>query len=377
MKPIEMDLHCFDLRFRETRIQRESACRKLLQSMASQGQQSPVWAVQSEEKWVLIDGYLRFEVMQRLGKDTLLMVHSEHPVKEAALAYLRAQHTHPIEPIEEAWIIADLLAEDTSQAEVAKQLGRDKSWVCRRLSLIQDLPETVQQAIRTGQLSTWSATRIMKPLARANTDHAEQLLTLLQQTPLSTRQLDTWYGYYQTANQGQREKMVQQPALFLQSLTESTFTEQAKQLKEGPEGEWLTGIQRVVRGLRQLRRQEKTLFTPLTQSPQQMAPLIQAFDSLEHQFYALQKQIKERQHAQRTHPGSHTSASPKQHAHSQDQPVTESVPQHSPSGAEGKDDCASIRCREVGRHHLDLARSLLQHTGECSSDSGTSAGTRD
>jgi len=40
--------------------------------------------------------------------------------------------------LEEAWIIHALVQDDgMSQVEVAKLLGRHKSWVCRRLALIE------------------------------------------------------------------------------------------------------------------------------------------------------------------------------------------------------------------------------------------------
>jgi hypothetical protein len=42
--------------------------------------------------------------------------------------------------LEEAWIIHALVQDDgMSQVEVAKLLGRHKSWVCRRLALIERL----------------------------------------------------------------------------------------------------------------------------------------------------------------------------------------------------------------------------------------------
>ena len=42
------------------------------------------------------------------------------------------------------------------------------------------------------------ATRVLAPLARANTAQATQLLTALTATPLTTRELHTWFQHYQT-----------------------------------------------------------------------------------------------------------------------------------------------------------------------------------
>ena len=50
-------------------------------------------------------------------------------------------------------------------------------------------PRSCSQRVRKGDLSTWAATRVLAPLARANTEHAAQLLSALAATSLSTREL--------------------------------------------------------------------------------------------------------------------------------------------------------------------------------------------
>ena len=46
--------------------------------------------------------------------------------------------------------------------------------VSRRLDLVCGLPDPLLQAVREGTFSPWAATRILAPLARANSDHGQR-----------------------------------------------------------------------------------------------------------------------------------------------------------------------------------------------------------
>jgi ParB-like chromosome segregation protein Spo0J len=56
---------------------------------------------------------------------------------------------------EAAWIVYALVRDDgLSQLEVAELLGRHKSWVSRRLALLEKLADEVRADLRLGLLST-------------------------------------------------------------------------------------------------------------------------------------------------------------------------------------------------------------------------------
>ena len=63
--------------------------------------------------------------------------------------------------------------EEYSKANIAKSLGKSEAWICRRLQLITQLPCFVKEAIYQGTVSSWTANRILIPLARANCEHAK------------------------------------------------------------------------------------------------------------------------------------------------------------------------------------------------------------
>ena len=61
---------------------------------------------------------------------------------KAAIHGLNQTGRRPHE-LEEAWIVRALVREDgLTQSEVAELLGRHKSWVCRRLALLEKLAPT-------------------------------------------------------------------------------------------------------------------------------------------------------------------------------------------------------------------------------------------
>jgi hypothetical protein len=70
--------------------------------------------------------------------------------------------------MEEALVLQSLYREDgLTQIEIAALLGRDKSWVSRRIALIERLSEEVQEDIRLGLISVITGRELAK-LPRGN-----------------------------------------------------------------------------------------------------------------------------------------------------------------------------------------------------------------
>jgi hypothetical protein len=99
------------------------------------------------------------------------------------------------------------------------------------------LPDAALIAVRDGTLSSWSASRVVVPLARANAEHADQLLTALADAPLSTRELRCWFEHYQKAFRSARDHMVSRPRLFIDALQANGEQRAGERLRDGPEGE--------------------------------------------------------------------------------------------------------------------------------------------
>jgi hypothetical protein len=91
---------------------------------------------------------------------------SVHALKAAMIALNRRKGA--ISDLEEGMVVHSLCREDgLSQVEVALLLGRHKSWVCRRLSLIERLCDEALEHIRLGLIPT-SVGRELCRLPRGN-----------------------------------------------------------------------------------------------------------------------------------------------------------------------------------------------------------------
>ena len=263
----ELDLHRLELRFAKTRIAEPQAVQRIAASLERCGQLVPCVVVtdpqptaSGDERLVLIDGYRRVAALRRLGRDTVGIECWTCDVTTALINLLTRGQDRGLAIIEQALLLRELLLEQRlSQQELARRCGHDVSWVNRRLQLLQGLPDRVLAAVCAGQLSSWAASRILVPLARANTEHAERLLQALARQPLSTRELRQWFEHYQTASRASRERMVNHPALLVQALQERHAVQSSEQLRDGPEGACAVDVRRIEASIARLRQRLPSL----------------------------------------------------------------------------------------------------------------------
>ena len=270
---MELDLHRLELRFAATRISDALAVQRLANSIEANGQLVECVAAgePADVGLVLIDGYRRVAALRRLGRDTAKVQCWSCPVGQALAQVLARAGSRPFMPIEEALLLRELIdAHGLTQREAARQCARDVSWVQRRLMLLGGLPEALLQAVREARVSSWAATRVFVPLARANNEHASRLLASLDAQPLSTRELWTWFDHYQRAQRAQRERMVEHPRLFIDSLNERERELDARRLREGPEREAMGELGHLHSLLERVCRRLQPLSTPVA------APLARA-----------------------------------------------------------------------------------------------------
>jgi transcriptional regulator with XRE-family HTH domain len=197
-----------------------------------------------------------------LGRDTAHIEVWSCDAAQGLLRGLAASQARRFAPLEEALVLRELLQSfGLSQHEVAHRSGRDVSWVSRRLSLLSALSDPVLEAVRAGTLSCWAATRVLAPLARANSAHAEALLKTAREESLSTRELSLWFTHYQRAQRLVRERMIERPRLFLQAFGAQQTERHDEQLRAGPEGRCLQDV-RHLNALIGRVRQHLTALTP-------------------------------------------------------------------------------------------------------------------
>jgi ParB/RepB/Spo0J family partition protein len=162
-------LDFFDERFASYRLGSAVAEPTMVDSLREFGQLSPVVCCQREKIACLIDGYRRLRAAPEINMTDLRVVFLELDDRQAKAAMYRLnQPCRRIHVLEEAWIIHALIREDgLSQLEAADLLGRHKSWVCRRLALLEKLAPQARQDLQLGLLSATAARELLR-LPRGN-----------------------------------------------------------------------------------------------------------------------------------------------------------------------------------------------------------------
>lgn len=367
-----IDRHRIDTPFAPTRVHHDEAVRRLITSLEAVGQQVPLIVVQVGERLVLVDGYRRWEALGRLGRDRVQCVVWHCDLAEALGGVLAHHQARPFEPIEQAWVLSAMQAEGMSQRALAACVGKDPSWVNRRLALLSALSEPLQEAVREGVVSSWAANRVFVPLARANSADAERLLEQLRREPLSTRELATWLDHYRQGNRTVRERLLAHPRLFIQSLAAESGAEDPP---ADPEGQWLEDLERMRRQLGRLRRRLAGLLEPCP-APATWQTLRAAVAKTAEALERLRQPLQEDPDAHRDPTPDHPRSAPQGDGHPPDRPHPGPLPPYGAEGAErGRQPTTAPRDERTARAHIAAARALLQGPGECGADSGDATGT--
>lgn len=301
----EIEIRQCDLRYAHTRIERPKESLALAASIGRIGQIVPVTVTTT---FVLLDGYLRVKALKHLGRDTVMAEIWDCPEEEALVEILARSHNRTWDVLEEAALLAELHDRcHLSQERIASMVGRTQSWVSSRLVLYGALSEDMMVLIRKGAVSTWTATRVIAPIARAIPEHGKALCEHLSCVSLSTREMARFFQHYQKATRRQRDAMVGDPVLFVKSLHARQEGRDARALREGPEGTWCKDLNVVTHILARLLTRVPTLFYE-GQSQLDRRVLLTAFEESKKHFIELEREIRRHDDHRREQAGHHESS---------------------------------------------------------------------
>jgi ParB-like chromosome segregation protein Spo0J len=152
---VQIELHQLELRYQALRAAEPLRRRKLLSALCETAQQVPVIVVAATvpetkpARYVLIDGYLRVDILRSLGHDVVEATVWTLGETEALIARFhlegRARST-----VEEAWLLEHLAKDEgLSLEELGRRLCRTTSWVSRRLGLrkVRVLPVSMRSPV--------------------------------------------------------------------------------------------------------------------------------------------------------------------------------------------------------------------------------------
>jgi ParB family transcriptional regulator, chromosome partitioning protein len=219
----EIEFHQLDLRHEGLRVRRPEREKRLLSSLAERGQQVAIVVIRLPEepnRYLVIDGYKRIRALQRLRHDTVRVTIWDMDETEALILDRSLRTAEKETALEQGWLLSELHTSfSLTMDELARRFDRSVSWVSRRLSLIRELPEPVQQQIRLGKIGAHAAMKYLAPMARVKRYDCERLAEKIAYHQFTTREVGMLYTAWQ-AQPLMRESIIDDPKLFLRAQRE-------------------------------------------------------------------------------------------------------------------------------------------------------------
>jgi len=201
--------------YRRYRIADLPAEEAMAGSLRRWGQLSPVVACAHGQQLELLDGFKRLAAARQVTGWATLSVRvvdvDERTAKVAILGLNRGQR--PVRELEEAWIVQALVRDDgLTQVEAAQLLGQHKSWVCRRLALLEKLSAGVKEDLRLGLLGPALARQLTRlPAGNEQAGNQQAVLALTRRQTLTAQEVSGVIELLQGASPEQAAFVLQKP----------------------------------------------------------------------------------------------------------------------------------------------------------------------
>jgi ParB/RepB/Spo0J family partition protein len=196
--------------YRRYRLGDPEAEEAMAGSLRRWGQLSPVVACERAGRLELIDGFKRLSAARQIGALSSLSVRvleADEPTAKAAILGLNRDQ-RPVRELEEAWVVQGLVRDDgMTQVEAAHLLGRHKSWVCRRLALLERLSMAVKEDLRLGLVGP----SLARQLTRLPAGNQEALLALTRRETLTAQEVSAVIDLLAGASAEQAAFVLQKP----------------------------------------------------------------------------------------------------------------------------------------------------------------------
>lgn len=197
-------------RYRRYRLADPAAEAAMAGSLRRWGQLAPVVACVRGDALELLDGFKRWAAAGAVAGLTTLSVRvvevDERTAKAAILGLNRGQRA--TRELEEAWIVQALVRDDgLTQVEAAQLLGQHKSWVCRRLALLEKLSEAVKEDLRLGLVGP----ALARQLTRLPAGNQQAVLALTRRETLSAQEVSGVVELLQGASPAQAAFVLERP----------------------------------------------------------------------------------------------------------------------------------------------------------------------
>ncbi len=193
------------------RLRHPAAEEQMQLSLSKMGQLTPVqaWRTRSDTgaELELFDGLKRWQAARALSWPKLRVEVHALDAAGAKVRLLLCNAGVGLTALEEAWVVRSLYREEKlDQPHIAQLLGHDKSWVCRKLTLAEELSDELMASVRLGLVSATAAVELTR-LQRCNQDAAAQAVA---RRGLTTRQTTRLVDALLAAPEEQRPRLLEQ-----------------------------------------------------------------------------------------------------------------------------------------------------------------------
>jgi len=165
----QLKLDELDISLSCLRILQPAELERIYQSLRRLGQLNPIIVRKENTNYQVLDGFKRYYAAERIGwpcLDARVLDISITHGKAMILNYNRTNRS--LMDYDEALVVYSLKKDHLmDQSSISLLTGYSRSWVCRRLALIEKLASSVQQELRMGMISNSQARAIVK-LPRGN-----------------------------------------------------------------------------------------------------------------------------------------------------------------------------------------------------------------
>lgn len=150
------------------RVREPAAVEAMRRSLSLHRQLAAIIVFVADDRLEILDGFKRVHAARALGWTEIVAETSGVGVAEAKVQIAAIHGGRGLTELEEAWLVRSLYRDDgLSQPDIARRLSRHKSWVCRRLLLVEALDPAVQADVRLGLLAPRAAVAL-SALPRGN-----------------------------------------------------------------------------------------------------------------------------------------------------------------------------------------------------------------
>jgi ParB family transcriptional regulator, chromosome partitioning protein len=214
---VPVALEALGQQYRRYRLADPAAEDAMAGSLRRWGQLAPVVAARRGQELQLLDGFKRYSAARQVAGLTTLSVRvlvvDERAAKAAILGLNRA--SRGVRELEEAWIVQALVRDDgLTQVEAAHLLGQHKSWVCRRLALLERLSAEVKEDLRLGLLGS----ALARQLVRLPAGNQQAVLATSRREALTAQEVRGLIDLLQGAGEAQAAVILAQPRAALRQV---------------------------------------------------------------------------------------------------------------------------------------------------------------